>query len=200
MRMGKPSPLGSCFLGRVLRRRAAGEVGIPAATTRARPRAPGSRSIAAMRNCRHNRAPWPRPRPRRSWRATLSFACVRVAGAALLLLPAAAAYAPGGAAEPHGRRHGRDADASNQTAPAAAAAPPLSAEKGQTLRGRARAWLADPTAVAAQGPIAAWDTREETNLSAIFVDAAEFNEGLNTCVLTFAVWRARLLSLGVGSI
>ena len=60
--------------------------------------------------------------------------------------------------------------------------------------------LADPTAVAAQGPIAAWDTREETNLSAIFVDAAEFNEGLNTCVLTFAVWRARLLSLGVGSI
>lgn len=115
--MGKPSPLGSCFLGRVLRRRAAGEVGIPAATTRARPRAPGSRSIAAMRNCRHNRAPWPRPRPRRSWRATLSFACVRVAGAALLLLPAAAAYAPGGAAEPHGRRHGRDADASNQTTP-----------------------------------------------------------------------------------
>ena len=113
---------------------------------------------------------------------------------ALLLLAAAPAYASGQ------HRHGRDSEPGaraprgNQTTAAAAPAPPQERPPAvETLQARADAWLANQTlALAAHGPVAAWDTSAETDLARVFQGAAYFNEDLNAYVLC---WRARVCLL-----
>ena len=118
-------------------------------------------------------------RARRAWRAaSVCVAC------ALLLLPAAPARASGGAATRGRHRHGRDAEPpgagplrGNQTT----AGPPQEQERPAAGMARASAWRANQTlALAAHGPVSAWDTSGETDLARIFQGAAAFNEDLNT--------------------
>ena len=99
---------------------------------------------------------------------------------ALLLLAAAPAHASGQ------HRHGRDAEPGaraprgNQTTAAASPAPPQEHPPAVgTLQARADAWIANQTrALAAHGPVAAWDTSAETDLGRVFEDAAYFNEDI----------------------
>ena len=117
---------------------------------------------------------------------------------ALLLLAAAPALASSVAFGPSPRRHSRDSGPGapargNQTT--AAARPPEWYMSRYTLQSRSRLWrmwLAlenQAFALAALGPLTAWDTSGETNLARVFQGAADFNEGLNAYVL---FWRARL--------
>ena len=65
----------------------------------------------------------------------------------------------------------------------------------ETLQDRADAMIANHSqALAAHGPVAAWDTSGETDLERVFQDAADFNEDLNAYVL---FWRARRNKLKV---
>ena len=114
-----------------------------------------------------------------------------VVGCALLLLAAAPTQASsGGGATSSRPRHGRESvpgarpHSGNQTT----AAPPQERPATGTLQ----AWLANQTrALAAHGPVAAWDTSGETTLASVFQGAADFNEDLNAYVF----WRARLCFL-----
>ena len=79
----------------------------------------------------------------------------------------------------------------NQTTAAARPAP--AQERPPAVGTLRRAWLANQTlALAAHGPIAAWDTSGETTLAGVFYNAADFDEDLNAYV---CLWRARLCLL-----
>ena len=133
-----------------------------------------------MRNCRKAAQAAPGER-----RASAPGTAAVWAACALLVLPTAHAHASVGATTRSWHRHGRNAEPGagpprgNQTT----AAPPQEQDRpaAGTLQDCAHAWLANPTlALAAHGPIAAWDTSGETDLGRIFRDAATFNEDLNT--------------------
>ena len=155
---------------------------------------PGTMRKAAQAKPAKAAAAAPQQRARRAWRAgsILVVACALAAASARACT----------AATPGRRRHGRDSEPGaraprgNQTTAAAAPAPPQErppAVPVGTLQARADAWRANQTlALAAHGPVAAWDTSAETDLARVFEGAAEFNEDLNAYVL---FWRARLCLL-----
>jgi len=149
------------------------------------PTTPGAMSKAAETQAAKAAAARHAPRARRVGSGS---GFVRVA---LLLLAAAPAHAAATTLGQH--RHGRDSDPvaralrGNQTT-----APPQERPAVETLQARADAWLANQSrALAAHGPLAAWDTSGETTLASVFQGAAGFNEDLNAYV-----WRTAVLQGG----
>ena len=125
--------------------------------------------------------------------SALTAALILMGCAALLLslLAVAPAHASGHYRHERDTEPGARAPRGNQTTAAAGSAP--AQERPPAAWTPVRAWLANPTlALALHGPVAAWDTSGETNLTGVFYNAADFNEDLNAYV---CVWRAQLCLL-----